>query len=100
MLLLLLPLLLQHLQGDKEGVLHATIINTSHRRRSKSPAAGGDRRNGGREERMPVDASSILDKFGSFDVGVVKVPALHVSTRNQYGEDGYYVPLAQVPLVA
>ncbi len=68
--------------------IHATLFNTRFRNNS------GEKN----EERTSFDARTILQGFGSFDFGSVRVPAVHLSQRGAYDANGYYHCVASAKL--
>lgn len=65
----------------QELKLHATLMNTSHRKRNRGKKFG---------ERMPFDARPILSKHRSEEWGEYTITEAHLSERFVYDEDGYY----------
>ena len=70
--------------------VHATVINTKHRR--APPKSGGGRRGGGRyhEGRSPVDASALLAAYEHHTLATGRVEGIHLSRLGPNAEDGYY----------
>lgn len=64
--------------------LHATLMNTSYRKKRK-----GDKQSG-RGQRIPFDATDILAKHGSEEWGEYRITEAHLSQRFVYDKDGYY----------
>lgn len=65
----------------QELKLHATLINSSHRKRKRGKRFG---------RRIPFDARAILSKHGSEEWGEYTITEAHLSERFVFGEDGYY----------
>ncbi|MCO5560890.1 hypothetical protein L7F22_014510 [Adiantum nelumboides] len=65
----------------QELKLHATLMNTSYRKRKSGKRFG---------RRVPFDARPILAVHGSDDWGEYTVTEVHLSQRFVYDEDGYY----------
>lgn len=68
--------------------LHATLMNTSHRKLKKFQR---NRRN------VPFDARPILERYGSKDWGEYVISEAHLSQRFSYNENGYYRCCASIP---
>jgi len=68
--------------------LHATLMNTSHRKLKKFQR---NRRN------VPFDARPILERYGSKDWGLYVISEAHLSERFSYNENGYYRCCASIP---
>ncbi|GJP41546.1 hypothetical protein CLOM_g1210 [Closterium sp. NIES-68] len=66
--------------------LHATIMNTSHR---KGPH---------RYARMPFDASPIVAQHGDTEWGEVHLGEVHLSQRFSFDDQGYYHCCSSLPL--
>lgn len=66
---------------NQELKLHATLMNTSHRKRKRGNRFG---------KRIPFDARQILFKHGLEDWGEHRIVEAHLSERFVFGEDGYY----------
>jgi len=71
-----------------KGLLHATLMNTSHRKLKKFQR---NRRN------VPFDARPILERYGSKDWGEYVISEAHLSERFSYNENGYYRCCASIP---
>ncbi|EFJ31107.1 hypothetical protein SELMODRAFT_88393, partial [Selaginella moellendorffii] len=71
--------------GEQELKLHATVMNTSHRR-SKS-----------RYRNKGFDATDILAKFGEETWGDYQIMEAHLSERFKYDENGYYHCCGSIP---
>lgn len=68
---------------DRGIKLHATLINTRHRRASGEP--------GQREARRTFDATELLQKYGNVDFGQHRLNGIHLSERGHFSkETGYY----------
>jgi 2'-5' RNA ligase len=68
-----------HLESDKQAdplVAHITLLRGD-------PAA---------------DVTEVLEKKASFDFGAHRIPAIHLSKRGQFGDDGYYKCEAKIDL--
>eukprot|EP01018_Ginkgo_biloba_P002578 Gb_37660 [translate_table: standard] len=68
--------------------LHATLMNTSHRKRKRSK---GYKRN------LPFDARPIVERYGSADWGEYVIHEAHLSQRFSYDENGYYHCCGSIP---
>ncbi|CAI7839902.1 unnamed protein product [Closterium sp. NIES-53] len=66
--------------------LHATIMNTSHRK--------GPHRNA----RVPFDASLIVAQHGDTEWGEVRLGEVHLSQRFKFDDQGYYHCCSSLPL--
>lgn len=66
---------------NQELKLHATLMNTSHRKRKRGKLFG---------KRIPFDARQILFKHGLEDWGEYRIVEAHLSERFVFGKDGYY----------
>jgi hypothetical protein len=85
--------------------LHATIINTRHRRPSRDQQQQGQqgqpkRQQHGSKTRRGVNGSALLQEHAGLDLGTFEVPALHISQRGCYDKasGGYYAALSTLPL--
>lgn len=76
-------------EDDADVKLHATILNTRYRN------LGADDRSA---PRISFDARAMLDKFGAYDFGTVRIPSLELSQRGKYGPEGYYHCVQKVHL--
>lgn len=68
--------------------LHATVMNTTHRK---------TRNRKGRGRSQPFDARGIFEKFGSEHWGDYHIREAHLSQRFLYGENGYYHCCTSIP---
>lgn len=68
--------------------LHATLMNTSHRKMKKFQR---NRRN------VPFDARPVLERYGRKDWGEYVISEAHLSQRFSYDENGYYLCSASIP---
>lgn len=68
--------------------LHATVMNTSHRKMKKFQR---NKRN------VPFDARPILERYGHKDWGEYVISEAHLSQRFSYDENGYYQCCASIP---
>lgn len=68
--------------------LHATVMNTSHRKMKKFQR---NKRN------VPFDARTILERYGHRDWGEYVISEAHLSQRFSYDENGYYQCCASIP---
>lgn len=69
--------------------LHATVINTRYAMRKAEAGA----------QRQQFDGRLLLQKLSSLDLGVVTLPAVHLSQRGSFDkETGYYSSLAVMQL--
>lgn len=68
--------------------LHATLMNTTHRKMKKFQR---NRRN------VPFDARPILERYGHKDWGEYVISEAHLSQRFSYDENGYYICSASIP---
>jgi hypothetical protein len=98
------------MQGQLETVkLHATVINTRHRRSAPGAAAasaaaaavsgqrqggrggsGSDRNQQQHQQRVGFDGRQLLQDWSGIDLGLYEVPAVHLSVRGEYDASGYY----------
>ncbi len=67
--------------------LHATILNTRFRKTANPYAP-----------KVLLDARSIVQKFGTFEFGKMRVESLHLSQRFKYDASGYYHCVKQLSL--
>ena len=97
--------------GETLGIkLHATFVNTKHRRDGTAHGRGrggdggrdGDGRRGGNNrylERVPVDASGMLREHADTDLGIAPAPWLHLSAMKGMDKaTGYYQCVHKVAL--
>lgn len=68
--------------------LHATVMNTSHRKMKKFQR---NKRN------VPFDARPILERYSHKDWGEYVISEAHLSQRFSYDENGYYQCCASIP---
>ncbi|GLJ30712.1 hypothetical protein SUGI_0608700 [Cryptomeria japonica] len=68
--------------------LHATLMNTSHRKMKKSKR---DRRN------LPFDARPVMELYGSENWGQYVIHEAHLSQRFKYDDNGYYHCCSSIP---
>jgi hypothetical protein len=93
-------------QGQSKHVkLHATIVNTRHRRPDKDqPPQQQQQQDSGRQrrqqpERKGFNGQKLLQDWQSIDLGEYEVPALHISKRGAYDpSSGYYACFEQLKL--
>jgi hypothetical protein len=53
-----------------------------------------------RQERQPVDARQLLERFSGLDLGQIQLGEMQLSQRGQYEEgSGFYVCLHRLPLL-
>ncbi|XP_022095063.1 activating signal cointegrator 1 complex subunit 1-like [Acanthaster planci] len=91
------------MQQDYDRVkIHITLINTLFRR--EPDAEDGSKRTKGRRDgraekvREAFNAKRILKNFGEYFFGDCLISSIHISQRGSYGKDGYYLPVASVPV--
>lgn len=84
-------------QGQAKHVkLHATIINTRHRRHDREQqqqqdeAAAGKHRRPQQPERRGFNGQKLLQDWRDIDLGEYEVPSVHISKRGVYGSSGCY----------
>ncbi|DBA67498.1 TPA: hypothetical protein ACH3X2_001778 [Trebouxia sp. C0005] len=86
------------LSRDESDVkLHATVLNTRHRKRAHAKQSGtqgvdtseAHQRNN-QYDRMPFDGRWLLANYADLDLGVQQIPQIHLSQRGMYRDDGYY----------
>ncbi|CAG8439330.1 2412_t:CDS:2, partial [Cetraspora pellucida] len=63
--------------------VHATLINTSHRKFSKKD-------NYKQRQRLPFSAIPIIDKYTNFEYGISKIEKLHISKIGAYDKNGMH----------
>eukprot|EP00727_Mastigamoeba_balamuthi_P003458 m51a1_g13109 putative activating signal cointegrator 1 complex subunit 1 (167) ;mRNA; f:36-595 len=87
--------MLDERQKEQGLKLHATVINTKHRRQQKTldPATGEDLP----QERISFDARRVLAEFGGFYFGDMDVRCFHLSKRGSYDSDGYFSKVVTIP---
>lgn len=91
-------------QPQHKVKLHATIINTRHRRQQHD---GPQQHNGQQhhqkqqhhQTRQGFDGTALLKQHACLDVGEVQLPSLAISQRGVYDvASGYYAALDTLPL--
>ncbi len=81
-----------HLTKDNEQQsvkLHVTLMNTKLRMNENEEEEN---------ERKPFDARELLQKFGDFDFGEVKLESIELSSRGAFNESGYWKSLGAIML--
>ncbi|XP_030837722.1 activating signal cointegrator 1 complex subunit 1 [Strongylocentrotus purpuratus] len=91
--------LCQDSRNDLEVKLHATLMNSIFRAPEvKNQRSEGRGRGQQQRSREAFDASEILELFGDFSFGELRVNSLHLVGRGRCAEDGSYWAAGKVPL--
>eukprot|EP00696_Hemimastix_kukwesjijk_P015534 gnl/Hemi2/3749_TR1307_c0_g1_i1.p1 gnl/Hemi2/3749_TR1307_c0_g1~~gnl/Hemi2/3749_TR1307_c0_g1_i1.p1 ORF type:complete len:362 (-),score=61.13 gnl/Hemi2/3749_TR1307_c0_g1_i1:109-1194(-) len=89
---------------DRNLKLHMTLMNSKLLNSDSTPGAPQHQqrqqpqRQPQHPQRKTFDATKVLQLFGSMDFGEHRIEALHLSTRGQHDESGYYLPAHVMPL--
>lgn len=75
--------------------LHATVMNTSFKMGAAAEQAGKLER---ARRTATFDATKLFAKFREFDFDQLDVTGVKLCRRGEYGQDGFYVSLADYPL--
>ena len=93
----------QH-RGRRDVMLHATVMNTRHRRSKTGAATSAPPGFPSRSEqlkRTPFDGTTVLEQGKAVDFGVQTLTTLELSARKRVNnQNGYYEAVATVPLSA
>ena len=91
-------------RGCRDVKLHATVMNTRHRRPATATATSAPPGFPSRSEqpkRTPFDSRMVLERGKGVDFGVQTLATLELSARKRVDDhSGYYHAVATIPLSA
>lgn len=83
------------MKKEREHVkLHATLINTRHRKADESGSSSGSKDR--RPKRISFDARPIMAKYSDFEFGSFTLDSIHLSHRFSSDSTGYYEPIHKI----
>lgn len=77
----------------RETKLHATFLNTKHRKikiDSGGESEAAHQKRGYRSKRIAIDGRELLSKYGDFFLGYCAISTLHLSEMQEKDANGYY----------